>query len=279
MTDIAFKTAASEHAATWTNTGSETTWKGAPLYQLVNWYVDSGKISTGALSLGYNVTVIGSDGYSIILDGNRVQANDNIIVANEANGTILSDKYYPLTLTGSNLTRREGVKGIAQIQIKTVLLDMTLTIKGSDGTTVVLNTNDIAALPTVSAMGGLNMHGSIKGVGTYTGISIKYLCDIVGGMPDNSFVRLTASDTYTKDFTYEQVMSGTGYATYDPLTNNETAATQPLTPILAYAVNGTLLSSSDGPLRSAFVGPEGLLTLSSTWVKSVIEVDVVQVVA
>jgi hypothetical protein len=140
----------------------------------------------------------------------------------------------------------------------------------------VLNTNDIAALPSVNSMGGLNSHGAIKGVGNYTGISIQYLCEMVGGMPNNSFVRLTAADTYTKEYTYEQIMSGTGFATYDPVTNNETQATQPLTPILAYAFNGNLLSSSDGSLRSAFVGPEGLLTLSSMWVKSVVQVEVFQ---
>ncbi len=91
-----------------------------------------------------------------------------------------------------------------------------------------------------------------------------------------SFVRLTAADTYTKDFSYEQIVSGTDYGTFDPVTNTETNATQPITAILAYAMNGALISSSDGPFRSAFVGPESLLTLSSIWVKMTIEVDVVK---
>ncbi len=276
MTNLVFETETGKNGATWDDSNSNTTWNGIPLYQLVNYYVDSGKISSGVLELGYNVTVVGSDGYSVMLNGSRVQANDNIIVANKANGTTLSDKYYPLTLTGSNMSKKDSVKGIAQIQINTILPNMTLTIKGTNGTTIVLNTNDIAALPTVSAMGGLNSHGEIKNVGNYTGISIKYLCDMVGGMPDNSFVRLTASDTYTKEYTSEQVINGTGFATYDPITNNATQATQPLTPILAFAMDGELLPSSYGPFRSAFVGPEGLLTISSMWVKSVVQVEVLQ---
>jgi len=277
MTDLDFEDQASQNPATWTHDESDTTWAGTPLYQLVNWYVDNGYISAGVLSLGYNVSVIGSDDYTIVLEDSRVQANNNIIIANNANGTTLSDKYYPLTLTGSGVTKKESVKCIAQIQINTALPDdMTLTIKGANGTTLVFDTSGIAALPSVSGMGGMNSHGEIKGVGNYTGISILSLVNMVGGMPSNSFVRLTAADTYTKDYTYEQITSGTGYGTFDPVTNDATDATQPITAILAYAVDDELLSPSSGPLRSAFIGPEGLLTLSSMWVKSTVQVEVVQ---
>jgi hypothetical protein len=60
---------------------------------------------------------MGSAGYTIALNGSRVNMNTNIIVAIQANGTALSGLYWPLTLTGSNLTMTESVKGIAQIQI------------------------------------------------------------------------------------------------------------------------------------------------------------------
>jgi DMSO/TMAO reductase YedYZ molybdopterin-dependent catalytic subunit len=278
MTNLVFEDHASQHPATWNqnDANGNSVWAGTPLYQLVNWYANNDYISTGVLSLDYNVSVIGSDGYTIVLEKSRIQANNNIIIANNANGTALSDKYYPLALTGSDVTKKESVKGIAQIQINTALpSNMTLTIIGANGTTLSFDTAGIAALPSVSGMGGRNSHGEIKGVGNYTGISIFSLVDMVGGMPSNSFIRLTAADTYTKDFTYEQIMSGTGYATFDPVTNNETEATQPITAILAYAVDGTVVSSSD-LLRSACVGPEGLLTISSIWVKMTVQVDVVQ---
>jgi hypothetical protein len=279
MTNLVFEDQASQHPATWdqNDANGKSAWAGTPLYQLVNWYADNGYISTGALSLGYNVSVIGSDGYTIVLEESRVQANNDIIIANNANGTALSDEYYPLALTGSEVTRKESVKGIAQIQINTALpSNMTLTIVGANGTTISFDVAGIAALPSVSGMGGKNSHGEIKDVGNYTGISILSLVNMVGGMPTNSFVRLTAADTYTKDFSYEQIVSGTDYGTFDPVTNTETNATQPITAILAYAMDGALISSSDGPFRSAFVGPESLLTLSSIWVKMTIEVDVVQ---
>ncbi|MCW4022571.1 MAG: hypothetical protein NWF02_05380 [Candidatus Bathyarchaeota archaeon] len=278
MTNLVFEDQASQHPATWNqnDANSQSTWAGTPLYQLVNWYADNDYISAGVLSLGYNVSVIGSDGYTIVLEESRIRANNNIIIANNVNGTSLSDKYYPLALTGSDVTKKESVKGIAQIQINTALpSNMTLTVIGANGTSISFDTAGIAALPSVSGMGGRNSHEQIKGVGNYTGISILSLVEMVGGMPNNSFIRLTAADTYTKDFSYEQIMSGTGYATFDPVTNTETAATQPITAMLAYAMDGNLMSS-DGSFRSACIGPEGLLTISSIWVKMTVQVDVVQ---
>jgi DMSO/TMAO reductase YedYZ molybdopterin-dependent catalytic subunit len=294
MTDTDFATQASQHAATWNQNDSNgnSTWEGTPLYQLINYYATSGGISYGVLSLGYNVTVVGSDGYAVVLNGTRVAGNDNIIIANKANGTALTSSYYPLTLTGSNMTKRDSVKGIAQIQINTLLPNnITLTIKGTTGTTIVFNTNDIAALPSVSGMAGFNSHGAIAGVGNYTGISIPYLINLVGGMPNNNtFLMLTAADGFTKTYSYQQVIDGTGYTTYNQITNAAQTATQPITPILAYAINGTVLptcykadgsldtanSDIQGPLRSAFIGPEGLLTVSNMWVKMTVEIDVDQ---
>ncbi len=277
MTNLVFETEATAHAATWAqnDTNSNSTWAGIALYQLVNHYADSGSISYGVLSLGYNVTVVGSDGYPIVLNSTRVQSNDNIIVANEANGTALSGKYYPLTLTGSNLTKREGVKNIVQIHITTVLpSNMTLTIKAANGTTIVFNKDDIAALPTVNGMAGRNTHGSIQAVGNYTGISVLYLANLVGGLPNNSYyVNILASDNHPQALLYGQVVNGTGYSTYNQTTNAAQPAVQALTPILAFAKDGKLLTS-DGPFRLSFIGPEGLLTESSIWAKWIVEVDV-----
>lgn len=277
MTNLAFEAYANQHPATWTqnDTNSNSTWAGITLYHLINYYVDSGKISNGVLSLGYNVTVVGSDGYPMEFNGSRVQGNDNIIVANQGNGTTLAGANYPLTLTGSNLTRREGVKNIAQIQIKTLLPDnITLTLKAANGTTITFAKDDIAALPSVSGMAGRNTHGTIAAVGNYTGISVSYLANLAGGLPNNSYyVNVLASDNHPQPLLYGQVVNGTGYSTFDPTTNDPVTATQSITAILAYAKDGKLLTS-DGPLRLSFIGPEGLLTESSIWNKWVVEVDV-----
>jgi hypothetical protein len=292
MTNLAFAQQASTYPATWTqnDTNSNSTWAGVTLSQIVKYYTSSGNISAGVLSLGYNVSVVGSDGFTIVFNSTRVIDNSNIIVANKANGTDLVSPYYPLTLTGSNLTKREGVKSIAQIQINTLLPDnLTLTIKAANGTTIVLNRNDIAAIPTFNGMGGRNTHGTITAVGNFTGLSVPYLANLVGGLPSNSYsVIIKAADGYTTTLLYSQVVNGTGYNMYNQTTNAAQTPTQPVTPILAYAWNGAMLpygyydngtinmgGSNEGPFRLMFIGPEGLLMSSSPSVRWITEIDIV----
>ncbi len=293
MTNLVFEAQATTKGVTWAqnDTNSNSTWAGIPLYQLINYYADSGNISYGVLSLGYNVTVIAaSDNYSQTFNSTRVIDNNDIIVANIVNGTTLSDKYYPLTLTGSNLTKREGVKLITQIRIDTLLpVNMTLTVKAANGTTIVFNRDDIAALPTVSGMGGRNTHGSITAVGNYTGISVPCLASLVGGLPNSTYsISVKAVDGYATPLLYSQVVNGTGYTTYNQTTNAQQTAIEPITPILAYAFNGNMLpynyfangtidtsSPNEGPFRLMFIGPEGLLMGSSPSTRWVVEVDVV----
>ena len=281
MSNIAFEELATQYPATWAqnDTNTNTTWAGISLHQLITYYADSGNLNPTILSLGYNVTIVGSDGYSCVFNSTRIETNPNqIIVANQANNTELTDQYYPLTLTGSNLTRSEGVKSISQIQINILLPNnMTLTIKGANGTTITLNRDDIAALPSTTGTAGRNTHGSIQAVGNYTGISILDLVNLVGGLPNNGYyVNTNSEDNHAQALLYSQIISGTGFATFDPLTNEPVTATQPITPILAYAFNGNLLSaSSDGHFRLVFISPEGLLTEASIWSKFVIEVTVI----
>ncbi|MFA5573001.1 MAG: hypothetical protein WDA42_07815 [Candidatus Bathyarchaeia archaeon] len=70
-------------------------------------------LAIGVLSLCYTVSVVGDNGYTIVLDSTHVIENSNIIVANVTNGTALKDDYCPLSLTISNLTKRESAKGIS----------------------------------------------------------------------------------------------------------------------------------------------------------------------
>jgi hypothetical protein len=46
-------------------------------------------------------------------------------------------------------------------------------------------------------------------------------------------------------------------------------------PIVAYHFNDTAVASSDGPLRIAIVGQEGLVTNSTYWVKQVVRIEIV----
>jgi hypothetical protein len=160
----------------------------------------------------------------------------------------------------------------ARGQLETVPLGlppMSLTLIGLNGTQVVLNSTDIASLPSVRGLGGF---GKVVG-NNYTGVPLTTLCNIVGGISNSSVVRITASDNYSRTLSFDQVVDG-NFTTYDPITGNITTYTKPLTPIIAYYRNDVNLTSDEGPLILAIIGPEGLLTPGPYWVRLVAKIEV-----
>lgn len=153
------------------------------------------------------------------------------------------------------------------------LPSMSLTVVGSSGTEFVLNETAISGLPFYREYGGFkNQLGILKGWGNYTGVPLDALCNLVGGITNTSYVRITAADNYSKVYTFAEVNGD--FVTYDA-TGVEVPHSQPIVPIVAYYFNDLNVSSSDGPLRMALVGPEGLATNSTYWVKMVVRVEIV----
>jgi DMSO/TMAO reductase YedYZ molybdopterin-dependent catalytic subunit len=258
--------------STQTYTDSSTTWVGTPLHRLVVWAQNNGAISSSALTSGYVVKVIGTDGYTKAFNDTRIDMNTNIIVANQANGTALSGIYSPLTLTGSELSGKEKVKGIAQIQIIPIS-HIQLTLVASNGTQVNLFSNDLLELPAYAANGGTRSSGgTLANFGTYTGVPILTLCNLVGGVTSSNTVKITGSDNFTSTLTFAQV-NAQGIATYDS-TGAQVTPTQPITMIVAYYVNGTSIPADPGPLRIMFVGTEGLYTPGSLNARLVVKVEI-----
>ena len=156
------------------------------------------------------------------------------------------------------------------------LQPVTLTLtNGTD--TITKDETDILAMPSTSGDGGTRKSsGSISNYGTYEGVSVLYLCNLIGGIDENSLIKaIDVSGEYSVDFTYEQVNDGQGFTTYNPTTGEEQEATQPLTLILAYSLNGSELEAGTGPLRVAIVGSEGLATTSSLWNKEVATIEII----
>jgi hypothetical protein len=150
---------------------------------------------------------------------------------------------------------------------------MTLTVAAPDGSQIALDEIDIGDLDNYRAYGGYkNQAGLLRGLGNYTGVPINTFCDMVGGLQNGYNVHIIASDGYTKIMTYGQVNGD--LITYDNSTGVEVPHYQPLIPMLAYHYNDANVSSSDGPLRVAIVGPEGLCTQSTYWVKQVVRLEI-----
>lgn len=138
-----------------------------------------------------------------------------------------------------------------------------LSVNGLNGVQQNYTITQLQAMPSISLYGGFyqtNQH--IGNSGLWTGVSVLYLCNQVGGI--NPYTNVTVSGQGDNTFTYDMVNGGThfndGYKTYSNTTGAETNQTQPITLILAYQVNGTNLPSSSLPApRLVIVGPEGLL--------------------
>jgi cell division septation protein DedD len=138
-----------------------------------------------------------------------------------------------------------------------------LSVNGLNGVQQNYTLTQLQAMPSISLYGGfyqINQH--IGNSGLWTGVTVMYLCNQVGGINPNTNITVTGQGNNT--FTYDMISSGThfndGYKTYSNTTGAETNQTQPITLILAYQVNGTNLPSSSLPApRLVIVGSEGLL--------------------
>lgn len=159
-----------------------------------------------------------------------------------------------------------------QVKASNSLPLMSLTVVALNGTEIILDENDIAALPSHEARGGYKTSlGSIRGLDNYTGVLLSTLCDLVGGINETSKVNVTASDGYFIVCNYSQLNGN--FTTYNTTTGDPVQQTQPLNLVLAYYKNDTELSEEDGPLKLVIVGPEGLVTDSIYWVKQVVKIE------
>ncbi len=150
---------------------------------------------------------------------------------------------------------------------------MTLTLVAANGTQLVLTSNDIGNLPSYTAYGGYETQvGFIRALGNYTGVPLITICNLVGGIANGSSLKITASDNYTKTLSYDEVNGN--FTTFDTVTGQQVPHNQSLTPILAYYFNGANLSSDEGSLLLAIVGPEQLATEAPYWVKFVVKMEI-----
>jgi hypothetical protein len=273
MSRTEFESQVSSVSVSYTDS-SGTTWTGTPLHRIVIWGTNNGAIGSSALADGYVVKVIASDGFVATFNDSRIDMNTQIFVANKANGTALTGSSWPLSLSGSSLTSgKERLKSIAQIQIMPLSRNITLTVVAANGTGTTLFANDLAKMDSYAANGGTrSSSGTLANYGTYMGVPVLALCNLVGGISSSNSLKITASDGFTSTLTFSQV-NGQGVATYNS-TGGQVAATQSLTMIIAYYVNGTRIPTDPGPLRVMFVGPEGLYTSGNLNARQVIKVEI-----
>jgi hypothetical protein len=290
-------------------------WTGTALWRWVSWSNYNGGVTNGTLNKGYKVRIVSGDGSSVTFDDSEIKLNEDIIVAARLNGSVLTAPYWPLTMVGPDVSSAKSIQNIIKIQIiidaqatatpaptatpsptnnptatPTVspapspsptpspspipVPGIQLTLVAANGTQLILTPSDLAKYPAITANGGTRSStGTLANYGAYTGIAINTLLNLVGGVTSANTVRITASDAYVSNYTYQQI-NGQGIATYDAQGNTATP-TQSITMIVAWYLNGTALASNSGPLRTMYVGADGLYSTGSMNAKMVVKIEVV----
>jgi hypothetical protein len=154
-----------------------------------------------------------------------------------------------------------------------------LTLVALNGTEYFLNSSQIAALPSTTAPGGYNAGIAPFSTNNYTGVSLKTLADLVGGLNSSEVLMVEGSDGYTRNFTYSQVVNG-NFSTFNSTTGNPASPTKPIVPIVAYYNNSQLIpgksNGGSGPLMVAIVGNDSLVTQGKYWIKWVVKLEVLR---
>ena len=152
---------------------------------------------------------------------------------------------------------------------------MHIDLIGADGQPLSLAESDLLALRAYNAPGGFRKsNGGIAGIGNYTGILVIDLLDLVGGMNAEQTLTISATDGYTMSYSYNQVVNGQEFITFDPTTGSQTTPSQTLNMVLIYAFNGKALPDGEGPLRLGILGDEGLLSTGNLWIKMVTQLQI-----
>jgi hypothetical protein len=189
------------------------------------------------------------------------------------NKKLLASLVVIIIIVAASVVAAEYVIGQPK-QSNNQLSAMTLTLVGSDGTTKTLTEKEISELESYTGSGGIRSSGNqISGVGSYIGVPILTLLDLVGGIESGETLTATASDAYTMTYNYDAVVNGQGFTTYDSA-GNQKDATQPLKLVLTYYFEDAALPSDQGPLRIGILGSEGLVTQGNQWAKMVIKLQV-----
>ena len=249
----------------------------------------------GVFGNGCSIKIIAIDNYSKTLsyealNGTGLVTYDNvtglIVQHNQTLTPMLAYYYNDLNLTSGGPLRLaivgpEGlltqsslwVSSVVRIEVYPNLQPMNLTLVALNGAQTVLNETTIGTLAALRGVGASrNQLGIVKNLGNYTGPTLNTLCNLVGGVNRTTVLRVTAVDGYNQTLSYDQVNGA--FPTFDNATGLPVQSNQSLTPLLAYYFNDANLSSSDGPLKLAIIGPEGLATSSSYWIKGVVKLEI-----
>ena len=294
------------HGEKWTDDQGHV-WEGVPLYYFVGKVDDTqdthdaASFNTALADKGYNIHVVGKDGTIEEFTSAEVKNNTNIILAFRRDGAPLPENQWPLKVVGSNVVSSRQVGQVFKIKLEganitsaasttttatpTNTTTTTATTTADTGTTVLTVTSGSAtktytlaqlkALPSTTGTGMTkNKAGTISAPSSCVGVTLTKLISEVGGMTSNQSVKITASDSFTKTFSYDAVYNGNGITVMDKSGNTTTPTAQPYL-LLIYTKDGSALDSSTGPVQLGIITATDQVSENSLWIKSVVKVEII----
>jgi DMSO/TMAO reductase YedYZ molybdopterin-dependent catalytic subunit len=202
------------HGVSWTDEEGQE-WAGIALWLLVGRVDDEIKHEGPAFNdklaeSGYTVDVVATDGYSVTFDISKVKRNDNILVAYKVDGNDLPEKYFPLRLVGSDLSKKEMVGSVEKIIVNVPQAKPTeqptveATKESSQPVGGVFAVSGLVANPLnlsnddLEALGAekISAEHPKKGVQEYEGVRFSTLLEAAGIKPEAKKLVLVASDGY-----------------------------------------------------------------------------------
>lgn len=235
-----------------TNSTGNHMYEGIPLWVIVA-AVDGADAPDGhylfnslLADIGYNVTVIASDGYNISFNSTQVARNNSIIVAYKLDGVPLPDSEFPVRIVGDNLTGSQKVKKIAQIRLDGIPIVPVWNLTLAGANTQVFDSATFAALYNCGVHTKYYNYTSNNASYSYGGVPLWVL---IGAVDDNETSHNTLNAALVSQGYNVTITAADGYNTTLPIStvaNNDSI-------IVAYTLNGTALAGSDAPLK--LVGP------------------------
>lgn len=241
-------------------------WTGIPLWLLVGRIDDNVTHTAYAYNRAladqgaYKVQVIAGDGYTVELNSSFVKLNENIVLANELDGSALPEPYWPLRLVGKDLAQGQMIRNVVEIKLVFEGVNLTetetqldipefeLTLSGY--MTEVINKDKWLTATSCDTM--QHIYSWIDDEGDeWTGIPVWLLVGMVdddNAHGEEAFNRELAQSGYQVSF-----IASDGY--HKEL--NSTTISENNKILVAYLLNGEALPENRAPLR--LVG-EGLST-------------------
>ena len=203
------------HGTLWTDENGQD-WVGVPLWLLVGEVDDSDVHSDVAYNraladAGYTIDIVSKNGNTITLDSQKINEDNQVMVAHLVNDGELPDMYYPLRLVGSSVQADQMIGQISRIIVNVPLASLptvtpvpensgSLTITGMVNQELTLTDADLRAMEIVT----INAEGK-DGPQDFQGILLNPLLDMAGIKDGATKLVFTASDNYSSEVNLSDV--------------------------------------------------------------------------